>query len=138
MSRSAARISEDDHNVIVSLSPDVCLTPRGSDLVPVPYMIVSKLTWSERTVSNVKFGGQNAFTMQSRTNQVTGNEPGTGGGIRSSVNLGWCRPRSNKASFVVNGYPVIEDRCIFEMNCAGPEGPSNTLGRIVFDDNEKL
>ena len=134
MSRSAARFTQNIKNGIVCLSPDVCLTPRGSKNVPVPYMIVSKLDWSVRAVTNVTFCGEQAFTMDSRTRQVTGNEPGTGGGVQSGVNLGWCRPQSNKSNFFVNGQQIIQDDCIFEMNCAGPQGSSNTLGKLVIDD----
>lgn len=117
---------------IVCLAPDVCLTPIGSAMVPVPYMIISKLEWSDKTVSNTSFGGLEAFTMASRTSKVTGDEPGSGGGIRSGVNKGWCRPQSNKTSFTVKGHEVIQHDCICEMNCNGPNGPSNTLGKIRF------
>lgn len=133
MSRSAARFTK-NANAIVCLSPDVCLTPRGSKDVPVPYMIVSKLDWSERTVPNVTFGGDEAFTMNSRTRQVTGNEPGTSGGTQSGVNVGWCRPQSNKSSFLVSGHQVLQHDCLFEMNCSGPDGSSNTLGKLAYDD----
>lgn len=133
MSRSAARHAK-KANAIVCLSPDVCRTPRGGKMVPVPYMIVSKLEWSERTVPNVTFGDQPAFTMNSRTAKVTGNEAGTGGGVQSGVNVGWCRPQSNKSSFLVEGYQVIQDDCLYEMNCSGPDGSSNTLGRLGYDD----
>jgi len=95
-------------------------------------MIVSRLEWSERTVANVTFGAEQAFTMDSRTSKVTGNEPGTGGGVQSGVHIGWCRPQSNKSNFFVNGQQVIQDDCIFEMNCSGPEGSSNTSGKLVF------
>ncbi|WP_407673356.1 PAAR-like domain-containing protein [Paracoccus caeni] len=63
--------------MIVCLAPDVCLTPIGSAMVPVPYMIVSRLDWSQRTAPHTTFGGQEAFTMASRTDKVVGNEPGT-------------------------------------------------------------
>lgn len=134
MNRSAARFSRKQQHLVVCLSPDVCLTPRGSSHVSVPYMIISKLEWSERTVSNVMLGGEEAFTMQSRTRMVTGNEAGSAGGVQSGVNVGWCRPQSNKSSFFIEGHQLIEDGCLFEMNCSGPEGPSNTLGKLIFDD----
>jgi len=87
-------------------------------------------------VSNVSFGAEEAFTMDSRTMRVTGNEAGTGGGLASGVNVGWCRPQSNKSSFFVAGEQVVQDDCIFEMNCAGPDGSSNTLGKIAYSDRK--
>jgi len=135
MSKSALRFAQKEGQ-IVCLSPCVCNTPMGGKMVPVAYMIVSKLEWSDRTVSNVSFGKQEAFTMESRTTRVTGNEPGTGGGVASGVNVGWCRPQSNKTSFFIDGEQVIQDDCIFEMNCGGPEGSSNTLGKIAYSDKK--
>ncbi len=131
MNHSAIR---DTGGVIACLAPDVCLTPVGPNMVPIPYMIISKLDWSVRTVPKVLFGGKKAFTMNSRTNKVAGDEPGTGGGVASGVNMGWCRPQSNKHDFLVSGHQVIQHDCIYEMNCAGPEGAGNTVGKIVYFD----
>lgn len=103
MAKSAARHSGKEA-MIVCLAPDVCLTPIGSSMVPVPYMIISRLDWSESTVSNTSFAGQEAFTMASRTKKVTGNEAGKGGGAKSGVNRGWYRPISNKSSFLSTGW----------------------------------
>lgn len=131
MSKSAIRDSGKGGQ-IVCLAPDVCLTPIGSSVVPIPYMIISKLEWAEKTVSNTSFGGQSAFTMASRTNRVTGDEAGSKGGVASGVNKGWCRPTSNKSSFTIGGQQVIQHDCVYEMNCAGPDGPPNTLGKVQF------
>lgn len=120
MSKSAIR---DTGGKIICLAPDVCLTPVGSARVPVPYMIVSELDWSERTDRKVSFGGQQAFTMASRTNKVTGDEPGTGGGIKSGVNTGWCRPQSNKTSFSVAGQEVIQHDCVLRDELQWPGRP---------------
>lgn len=117
---------------IICLSPDVCLTPIGNSMVPVPYMIVSKLSWAQRTVHSVKFTDLEAFTMNSRTDKVTGNEAGTGGGVSSGVNTGWCRPISKKTNVLVNGHELIQDDNLYDMNCAGPEGPGNTVGRLIY------
>lgn len=133
MSKSAIRNSGKGGQ-IVCLAPDVCLTPMGNSVVPVPYMIVSKLEWSDQTIPDVTFGGQQAFTMASRTNKVTGDEAGSKGGVKSGVNKGWCRPQSNKTTVFVKGREVIHHDCVYEMNCNGPDGPSNTLGKIAYFD----
>lgn len=131
MSKDAARHSGKEAQ-IVCLAPDVCKTPMGSDMVPVPYMILSKLDWSEKTVSNTKFNGLDAFTMASRTNKVIGDEPGTGGGVASGTNMGWCRPISNKTTFFVSGREVLQHTCYYDMNCSGPDGIGNTVGKLRF------
>ena len=122
--------------VITCLAPDVCKTPIGGTPVPVPYMIVSRLAWTTRAVPNVSLHGDKAYTMNSRTTRVTGNEPGVAGGIASSVNVGYCRPKTNKSSVFIDGYQLIEHGNLYEMNCNGPEGTSNTLGRLNFVDPE--
>ncbi len=134
MDNSAARFATRKEAIIVCLAPCVCLTPSGGTMVPVPYMILSKLSWSDRTVANVTFGGEQAFTMASRTTKVVGNEPGVGGGVVSGVNVGWCRPQSNKSTFFVAGHQVIQHDCLYEMNCNGPDGPSNTIGKLTYSD----
>lgn len=114
MTKSAARHSG-RQAMIVCLAPDICNTPIGSSMVPIPYMIVSRLDWSQQTIPNTTFASQEAFTMASRTDKVTGNEAGKGGGLKSGVNKGWCRPISNKSSFFVNGREVLQHDCLYDM-----------------------
>lgn len=133
MTHSAARNSGKG-GIVMCLAPDVCLTPVGSVMVPIPYMIVSKLSDAVMTVPSVQLTGLEAFTMASRTDKVSGNEAGTGGGVNSGVNLGWCRPRSNKSTVFVEGRELVQDSNIYEMNCAGPDGPYNTIGKLVYFD----
>lgn len=129
--RSAARHSG-KNAVITCLAPDVCKTQVGNAVVPIPYMIISKLDWSDKTVRSTKLTGMEAFNMDARTNKVTGDEPGKLGGVKSGVNQGWCRPQSNKTSVFVEGAELIQDNCLYEMNCQGPNGAGNTVGRLTY------
>ena len=131
MGKSAARHSG-KNATITCLAPDVCLTPMGSSVVPIPYMITSKLDWSKKTVPNVKLTKLEAFNMNSRTNKVVGDEAGSKGGVVSGVNKGWCRPKSNKSTVYVDGVQIIQHDSIYEMNCNGPDGPSNTVGKLGY------
>ena len=133
MDHSGAR-ANGRQGIIACLAPDVCLTPCGCGVAPIPYMIISRLDWSARTATSTEFTGQQAFTMDSRTNRVTGDEAGVKGGVKSGVNQGWCRPKSNKASVFVEGRELIQNDNLYEMNCNGPDGPSNTVGRLVFHE----
>jgi hypothetical protein len=131
MGNTAARWHKEGMQIIC-LAPCVCNTPAGSAMVPVPYMIISSLADACRTVPSVLFGGEEAFTMNSRITTLKGNEPGTGGGVASGVHLGYSRPQTNKSSFYAGGYQVIQHDCVFEMNCNGPDGPSNTVGKLNY------
>ncbi|SEW44102.1 protein of unknown function [Cognatiyoonia koreensis] len=131
--QSAARDSG-KNGVITCLAPDVCKTQVGNAVVPIPYMIISKLEWSKQTVSKIEMTGLKAFNMNSRTDKVTGDEPGKLGGVKSGVNQGWCRPQSNKSSVFVDGAQLLQNNNLYEMNCAGPNGPGNTVGRLTYFD----
>ncbi|MEC7761491.1 MAG: PAAR-like domain-containing protein [Pseudomonadota bacterium] len=133
MEHSAAR-DNGTGATIMCLAPDVCLTPVGNAMVPIPYMIFSQLSWAVMTAPTVKLTNKQAFTMASRTNKVVGDEPGTGGGVTSGVNRGWCRPRSNHSSVFVEGRELIHHDNIYDMNCSGPNGPGNTIGKLMYFD----
>jgi len=47
--------------IVVSLTPDVCWTPMGSTVVPVPYMITADLSDSLATSPDTRFNGQPVF-----------------------------------------------------------------------------
>ncbi len=61
-----------------------------------------------------------------------GDEPGSSGGIRSGVNKGHCRPISNRTPVFVHGAELIQNDNLYDMKCAGPNGPGNTVGRLLF------
>jgi hypothetical protein len=82
----------------VSATPDVCLTPRGAGMVPVPYQIICPdFSSSEKVAETVRFNGAPAFQWShSLAPPVVGDEPGTGGGVKSGVNTGkgWAEDAS--------------------------------------------
>ena len=64
-----------DEARIVSLSPDVCLTPVGSAVVPIPYPVVDFCGHDTNYTPSVRFTGKKAMVMRSRTNHVHGDAP---------------------------------------------------------------
>lgn len=73
----------------VTTAPDVCLTPKGAGMVPVPYMLYASFEGSMACAETVRFNGRPAFVFDhSMAPRVRGDEPGTGGGIQSGVNEG--------------------------------------------------
>ncbi|MGO8609427.1 PAAR-like domain-containing protein, partial [Rhizobium johnstonii] len=53
-------------------SPDVCLTPVGSSVVPIPYPIVDYCGHDMGYTPSVLFTGKKAMVMRSRTTHVHG------------------------------------------------------------------
>ncbi|MFT3765897.1 MAG: DUF4150 domain-containing protein [Minicystis sp.] len=117
---------------VIGLTPDVCHTPMGSSLVRVPYTISATFEAAEATAPQVRYGGLPAFTVKSRLPKVQGNEPGTGGGVVSTVNEGYARPISHSQTVRAHQCWVVRHGDFMEMNCAGPEGRGNTVGRIAY------
>jgi hypothetical protein len=118
--------------IVICLSDDVCLTPRGSAMVPARYRITGRCDQAINTSPNVNYGNKPAFTMASRLPSVEGNPLGVGGGMLSKVNLGFCRPVQTKKRVRVNGHYIVCNDDLMHMNCAGSEGPYNTIGRVVY------
>ncbi|MBF2715072.1 PAAR-like domain-containing protein [Agrobacterium vitis] len=70
-------------NVIASKGPDVCWTPRGSSVVPVPYSSMVTLDKAIRYSTSVRNNGKFDLQLNSAVPGVTGHEPGTKKGIVS-------------------------------------------------------
>ncbi len=114
---------------VVSMTEDYCKSPGA----PVGYMIWQTLDVSIRTAASVHGLGTPVLNMNSRIAAVNGNEAGVGGGTISGVNLGMCKPIKQYATKVrAEGQCVLTHTTVMEMNTAGPDGPGNTVGRIVY------
>jgi hypothetical protein len=69
---------------VYSLAPDVCKTPMGSAMVPVPYPISSELSAAFGTADSVRLNGHAAVVFKrSRTPSSKGDAPGSGTGVKS-------------------------------------------------------
>lgn len=68
-------------NLLVSKGPDVCLTPRGGAMVPVPYSVVAHLDGAIRVSKSVRNNGCYDFQLNARTTRIKGHKPGTGKGV---------------------------------------------------------
>ncbi len=119
----------DGQFMVISLVPDVCKSP----LVPVPYPIVGYLNQSILVSPNVRARGVPIFHMGSRVATVVGDEAGVGGGVMSQVFKGMCRPVVPVPTVRINGQMhTYHQMTLMLMNCAGPEGPCNTIGHVKF------
>lgn len=116
----------------ISMTPDVCKTPVGNAVVPIPYPITANLSDSMSTSTNVNFGGDPAFILsKSAVTQVTGDEAGTAGGVVSGVNKAKVKPVKGSSTVRINGSPVIRHSDPCDMN------NGNTTGKIIFQGVSK-
>ena len=109
--------------IVVCTAPDFCKTPVGNSTPPIPYQIIANFQDSEAVSPDVRFGGDPAFLLdQSFISQVTGDEPGTAGGVRSGVNKSIAKPKEGSKNVRVDKKPVVRDNDAFEMNKGNTQG----------------
>ncbi len=105
--------------IVVNLVPDICKTPMGASMVPVPYPIVGNLSDSLQVTHSVNFNGDPVYVLSdSVVPTVTGNEPGTGGGVKSGVNKGKVRATGSSKTVRAEGKYVVRHGDEAEMNLA--------------------
>lgn len=112
--------------IIVSITPDVCKTPVGSSMVPVPYSITAKQADDANTVATVRFTKKRAHNMASLVTKCTGDAPGTGTGIKSGTVGSVCHPKSHSNNVRIKGEWAIRDGDTWYMN------NKNTVGKLVY------
>ncbi len=118
--------------IIISLSPDVCKTPVGSSMQPIPYSISAKQSDDANTAATVNYAGKRAHNMGSIVTQVKGDEPGKGGGIKSGTVDSVCHPKTHSKAVRVQGKWAVRDGDEWYMN------NKNTIGKLTFVKNKEV
>lgn len=128
---SEGRISarKDGSNVIVSKGPDVCLTPRGSAMVPVPYTSIAFLSSAARTSTSVRDNSNYDFQLNSRCATSTGHEQGTGKGVKVPGYLGMAHAKEGSSFFYSEGFAVVSHRDPAWINRPDPGGEEPKKGK---------
>jgi len=67
--------------------PDVCKTPVGPSMVPIPYPNFGQVSGAKKTSKKVKFVKKEVVTIKSEIPNTNGDEPGVGGGVVSGVQM---------------------------------------------------
>jgi hypothetical protein len=70
--------------------PDVCKTPAGPSLVPIPYPNIGKSADTARGPTTVKLDGEMPMVKGSVYARSSGDEAGSAGGVVSGVNMQEC------------------------------------------------
>jgi len=115
-----------DEARIVSLAPDVCLTPVGSSVVPIPYPVVDFCGHDKNYTPSVRFTRKKAMVMRSCTTHVHGDKPGIRKGRKSGTVESICEPIGHADQVRAEGSHVIRHLDRFYMN------NKNTEGEAIF------
>ncbi len=99
----------------ICTAPSINWTPVGAAMVPVPYQTVQDLSNSIGTARTVRFNGAPAYLLDQTTQpKGTGDERGTGKGVRSGTVGGEVKPVSGCKTVRIEGKFVVRegDKCI--------------------------
>lgn len=102
---------------VVGMLPDVCRTPMGSSLPPVPYAVYAELDSAVEVARSVRSNGHPLVIHDaSWTPQTLGDAPGVGKGIRSGTVQGKCYPARHSGSVRAEKCWIVRHDDKFEMN----------------------
>ncbi|PHV06748.1 hypothetical protein CSQ96_12190 [Janthinobacterium sp. BJB412] len=101
----------------ISTAPSINKTPIGPSMVPLPYPTVQDLSNSTSTARSVRFNGAPAYLLDGTTQpKCTGDEPGTGKGIRSGTVSGEVKPVKGSSTVRIEGKQVVREGDACTMN----------------------
>ncbi|MEO3999637.1 DUF4150 domain-containing protein [Mesorhizobium sp. CAU 1732] len=123
-SREGSRDTGD--GIVISLTPDVCKTPIGSSVVPVPYSVFAKQDDDANTAATVRMTGQRSHNLGSVITRTQGDSPGTAGGVKSGTVGAACHPKDHSKSVRIEGKPAIMHAHEWWMN------NRNTVGKLYY------
>lgn len=113
--------------IIVSMYPDVCKTPVGPALVPVPYSIYAKQNDAAAGVAEtVHQTSQRSHKLGSLVTMSHGDEPGTGKGVKSGTVQEVCTPKTFSESVRIEGMNAVRHTDEWWMN------NKNTVGKLNY------
>ncbi|MFH0709648.1 MAG: RHS repeat-associated core domain-containing protein [Pseudomonadota bacterium] len=114
---------------VVSSSPSVNKTPRGSSTPNIPYDVQQDLGGSEGTSPNVFFNSDPVYVKTSHSTKVTGDKEGSSGGVKSGTVGAQSDPIEASPSVFVNGKAVV--RVGDKQYMQG----KNTVGKVTSSES---
>lgn len=116
---------KDGEWLVISLVPDVCKTPIGSSIIPIPYPTVAKLGDAVKEIPHIKANGAPLVTIAGHIPTTQGAEVGVKKGIKSGTVGGAASYKKNSHSSNVRAgkQPILRHGDMFWMNGEAPDSP---------------
>jgi hypothetical protein len=132
MAKNTASIATKSSDfMLVSQSPDVCLTRVGKDWVPIPYTISHTMDKSANVSPNVYSEGMEAFLHgESFVKDAIGDEPGKKGGVVSGVQNQISFSIDKSKDTYINGKKMVRTGDSMWMNQAPVAEKASFLGGV--------
>lgn len=93
---------------IICIAPDVCKTPMGPSVVPIPYPVFANLSTSKKISGDVRANSDNVITLnKSFASTTIGDQPGVLKGVKSNTVGGKCHLDKKSDTFRVNNRYVV-------------------------------
>lgn len=123
---------------VVITSPDVCMTPIGNSVVPIPYLNVASSSHTSKGSRTVTVGGNPIMLKGSCFGVSGGDEPGTAGGISSGVTKGKAKFVNYSVDVLVEGKPVCRrlDPMVSNISGSGNTPPAPLIQPNVATDEK--
>lgn len=111
---------------VVTTAPDVCLTPVGNGVVPIPYVNVAFSADTENGSKTVTVDGNPIMLKDSYFSVSSGNEAGSAGGVSSGVTKGKAKFVNYSFDVLVEGRPVCRrlDPMVSNLSGSGNTPPA--------------
>jgi hypothetical protein len=111
--------------------PDVCLTPAGPALVPVPYPNVAMGLMGVPAAYNVLFGGAPAHNLGTTVVMTNGDNAGVATGVASGTVMGPSRHLTGAFSVLVGGMPATRLTSMSLQNSTNCPGARLVPSQVV-------
>jgi hypothetical protein len=114
--------------------PDVCLTPVGPAIVPIPYPNIARSATASKGATRTTADGKPVLIASSIFASSNGDEPGVKGGVVSQVTRGQADMITKSGDVIVEGKGVIRafDLCLHNKKNTPPfpilQAPAVALG----------
>lgn len=98
-------VHQDSGGVLIT-GPDVCMTPVGHAVLPIPYTNVARSVDISQGSTSVTMDGNSIMLKGSVFSKSAGDEPGKVGGVSSGVTGGKAKFVNYSSDVFVDGKPV--------------------------------
>ena len=103
--------------LVVSIAPDVCKTPMGSSVPPVPYPVTAQLSSATGVAKSVRVNGHPLVVYDmSLTPTTLGDAAGVAKGVKSGTVGAKCHPKDHSQTVRAEGKLLVRHDDMFWMN----------------------
>ena len=112
--------------------PDVCLTPAGPVVVPIPYPNVASRAMATGVVDAILIAGAPAHNLGTVVPLSQGDSAGSAGGVVSGTDMGPSRRVTGATKILLKGKPAAR------LTSQGPQNGTNCFGTTIAPSQTKV